>query len=169
MSGTAGGPRAESLRQAAVDTFAGDPVVPNFLIGLQTLIASAALPLLSAFTPGVADLPPGTKRVTCWITYTRGAAGGYPAFRASSRPVASGAYHRTPILDLSSFAAAAPNGAMNFYLEQLLGPIPADAAAITYELTFLIPANAVQFQLEVAELGVPATPGTVAVNWTGDG
>lgn len=175
MSGTAGGPRQESLSQGIgpFDEF-GAPlgarhVYPDFVIGPKSLIASAALPDAGAFAVGQTSLPGGTKRVTAWITYTRGAAGGFPAIRASTRPSLTSSWYRTPILDLSSFAAAAPEGRENFYQEELLGPIPADANPIRYELTFVLPANAAQFQLELAERGVPGTPGTAAVDWTGDG
>ncbi len=180
MSGTAGAPRHESLSSAValLDPF-GTPsgnknVVPNFVLGLSTLLASAALPAAGAFTSGDALLQAGAKRVTTWITYTRGAVGGYPAFRALSQPMPSATvptpgFYRVPILDLSSFAAAAPEGMENFYMEELLGPAPADASPIAYELTWVLPANAAIFRLQVAERGVVGTPGTIEVLWTGDG
>lgn len=180
MSGTAGGPRHESLASgvALLDPF-GTPsgnktIVPSFVLGLSTLIASAALPAAGAFASGDASLQAGAKRVTTWIRYTRGAAGGYPAIRASSQPPPSAAvpapfFCRVPILDLSSFAAAAPEGMENFYLEELLGPAPADANPVAFELTWVLPANAAIFRLEIAERGVVGTPGTAEVLWTGDG
>lgn len=180
MSGTAGGPRHESLAGAValldpLGTPSGNlPVTPNFVLGLSTLIAAAALPGAGAFATGDASVMPGTKRVTTWITYTRGAAGGYPAIRAWSKPMPSASvpapgFYRVPILDLASFAPAAPEGRENFYLEELLGPIPADGNPINYELTWVLPANAAIFRLQLAERGVVGTPGTVAVLWTGDG
>jgi hypothetical protein len=176
MSGTAGGPRHEALQQAAVSplTPEGTPVqnlsfTPNFVLGLQVLLAEQALPAAGAFVNANATVPIGTKRVTFWITYTRGAAGGYPAIRISTRVSSVQDFHRVIILDLSSFAASGPIGIENFYVEELLGPAPGDGNPLRYELTIVMPANAQEFEFQIAERGVTLTPGTVSVGWSGDG
>lgn len=139
------------------------------LLPLATLLSAQALPGAGAFVTGSASIPRGTKLVTFWISYTRGAVGGFPAFRASSRASSSVAWRRMPLVDQSSFVAAAPNASENFYQEELRGPVPSGAAAIGYSLTFEVSANAAQIALEVAEVGVVGTPGTVEVAWTGAG
>lgn len=176
MSGTPGGARHEPSSMAAVspETPGGDPVAnlpytPNFELGLQPLLASQALPAAGAFVAGTATLALGTKRVTFWVTYDRGAAGGFPVIRISTRATAAQSFHRVLIMDLSSFLATAPEGEINVYLEGLLGPAPATDDPIRYDVTVVLPANASEFQFEIAERGVTATPGTVVVGWTGDG
>lgn len=176
MSGTAGGPRHEPSSQAAVSPLtpegtpvANQPFTPNFVLGLRALFTAEVLPLLSAFVAGTGTVPVGTKRVTFWVTYTRGGAGGYVAIRISTRATSGQSFHRVLIMDLSSFAASAPDGNINVYLEQLLGPAPADGSPIRFDVTVLLPANAGEWQIELAELGAPATPGTISVGWTGDG
>jgi hypothetical protein len=178
MSGTSGGPRQEALQQGAANPYTpiggnsgNQPTVPNFVLGLLVLLTASVLPAAGAFVAAAVNLPVGTKRVTMWVTYTRaaGVAACYPVFRASARASTAASYYRVGILNMGSFLATTPNGAVNFYQEELLGPAPATDAAIRYELTFLMPANAVQFQLEIAERGAVGTPGTVSVSWTGDG
>lgn len=139
------------------------------LLPLRVFLASQVLPNAGAFVAGDESVPRGTKYVTFWITYTRGGANGSPVFRASSRPSAASAWGRMPLVDKSSFATAAPNASENFYQEDHNGPAPADATPVTYDLTFELPSNATEVQLEVAELGAVGTPGTVLVNWTGAG
>lgn len=139
------------------------------LIALTALLVSQALPAAGAFVAAVASVPRGTKYVTFWISYTRGAAGGAPVFRASSRPSSASAWARMPLVDKTSLTTAAPNASEDFYQEDHDGPAPADGNAVSYDLTFELPSNATAVQLEVAELGAVGTPGTVVVNWTGAG
>lgn len=169
MSGTAGSPRHEAL-SLAIQPSGGTPAPSGFVLGPAAAIGSQVLPLLSADVTGAPAVPAGTKRISFWVTYTRGAAGGYPGIRVAYRNTGSGVRdYQAPIVDLASFAAAAPLADVNFYQEELKGPIPASDAPIYYELTFDLPANTVAVILKVRELGVPATPGTIAVDWTADG
>lgn len=138
------------------------------LIALADFL-DTALPGAGAFVAGQIDVPRGTRYVTFWISYTRGGAGGSPVFRASSRPSGASAWARMPLVDPSSLVTAAPNASQNFYQEDHNGPAPADGNPITYDLTFELPMNTTTVQLEVAELGAVATPGTVLVQTTGAG
>lgn len=138
------------------------------LIALADFL-DTVLPGGGAFVVGNADVPRGTKYVTFWVSYTRGAVGGAPVFRASSRPSPTATWKRMPLVDCSSFAIAEPNASQNFYQEDLNGPVPDTDAPTTYELTFKVPSNNVGVQLEVAERGVLGAPGTIFVEMTGAG
>lgn len=145
------------------------PAPTGFVIPSTEYLASQVLPAAGAFTAAQATaVPVGTKRVSFWITYTQGAAGGYPSFRPQYQ-TAGGDSGRATVLDLSSFTAANPEGTTKFYLEDLDGPAPTDGQPITYELTFLLPADVTGIDLMAAEKGVTATPGTIGVRFTGDG
>jgi hypothetical protein len=98
-------------------------------------IASQVLPAAGAFlTPAWQPIPKGTTRVTYWVTYTRGAAGGFPRFEAH---VSNGVDDAREIIqDDSTLATAQPNGRISMLLEQLDGPQPDDGSAITYRLTY---------------------------------
>lgn len=168
MSGTRGAPRHEFHPTPQIVPGQGGPIAPDFVFGPETLIPSGALPAWPTFTaPAPTAGPAGSKRVTFWVTYTRGAAGGFPVFRVSAS-YPGGASFRIPLVDQASFLAANPNAVLKFYMEELEGPVPADGLPIKYELTFLLPANGNAF-LAVAERGVPATPGTIEVEYTLDG
>jgi hypothetical protein len=146
------------------------PLPSNFGFA-GTYLASAALPAAGAYTaPQAMGVPVGTKRVTFWITYTRGAAGGYPVFKPQFLGNGVGIQMSgNTMLDLSSFAAAAPLGAVNFYVEQLKGPAPSDGNALSYQLTFELPAFTVGCELLAAEEGVVGTPGTIEILYTLEG
>lgn len=147
------------------------PEPQNFVIDATPYLASQELPAAGAFTTTQTKaVPLGTKRVTFWVTYTRGAAGGYPLFRPYFFGGSGGTVQgRLAVLDLSSFAAAAPEGTTNFYLETLRGPAPADDLAIRFQLTFELPAYASFIDLFCAEGGAVGTPGTIEVDYTGQG
>ena len=138
------------------------------LIALADFL-DTTLPAAGAFVTGNADVPRGTRYVTFWISYTRGAAGGAPVFRASSRPSPTATWKRMPLVDQSSLAPSPPNASQNFYQEDHNGPVPGTGDPNAYDLTFRVPSNTVGVQLEVAERGVPATPGTILVEMTGAG
>lgn len=189
MSGTRGLPRPDLLPVPPVAPFGsgsggGTVTPPNFIVGPVTEFApGTVLPGGGAFGAGILFDWPITnvngiglrmQRVTHYIRYQRGAAGGYPIFRVtalSSPPAgfAGGAEFRIPLVDLTSIAVVAPDASLNFYREELKGPAPADDVPIDYELTYVLPAGARGTRLYIAEGGVIATPGTVAVYAYGDG
>jgi hypothetical protein len=174
MSGTTGTPRHDAGTVAGGNQ-SGVPVSSGFVVPLADHITSTVLPGAGSFLgPNVAGSPlnltPGTKRVTFWITYTRGAAGGYPAFRVFvNNNTTGGATFHIPVLDFASFVAAAEEGTTKFYCEELEGPPPPDANPLSYELTYTLPANARHVEIQVAERGVVGSPGTIVVKTTADG
>lgn len=132
-------------------------------------IASSALPAAGAFTSqGFQNVPKGTLRITYWVTYTRGGAGGYPVFHheySNGIDVAREIIQDDSSLDMTS----PPNGRVDLGLEELKGPVPADDTAIKYALTFQqLPVATDRVRLLVAEAGAVGTPGTIQVVITTD-
>lgn len=128
------------------------------------------LPLAGAFTtqPFFEAPSAGLKAVTFYITYTRGAVGGFPAFRVEYAPSTGGLIvYRELIMDENSLVIAQPNASVNVYQQEVLGPTPQSAAPILYDMEFTIPPGAIGVRLTAAERGVPATPGTMGITLTG--
>lgn len=145
------------------------PVHPSFVVTRTLERAPIPLPGAGAFTAQVPSaVPLGTRRVTYWITYTRGAAGGFPRFRLE---IGNGVEILNPhVLDAASLAPTAPTSdfaTSNIYREEILGPVPPDAGSIDYELSFELPPATTQMRLLAAEGGVPATPGSCGFAFTG--
>lgn len=148
------------------------PTNSNFVIPRTVEQASAALPGAGAFTSqAFSVIPLGTRRVTYWITYTRGAAGGFPALRAEvsngTDQVNFHVLNAASLLPGTGTPVTSDFASLNFYREELLGPVPPDASAIDYELTFEVPPGTTGIRLLAAERGVTATPGTAAWAFTG--
>jgi hypothetical protein len=145
----------------------GTAVPASFVVGRQVQLASQELPAAGAFTAqALQSIPQGTKRVTYAVTYTRGAAGGFPVFRHEASNGTE--TMRSVLQNDGSLVVTQPDGRVNVQLEELAGPQPADGTAITYELTYVLGANITATRLLVAEAGVVGTPGTIAVARTGD-
>ena len=134
-------------------------------------LTSQALPAAGAYTPAQSlGVPVGTKRIAFWISYTRGAAGGFPVFRPQFQGNGVGiAMSANTVLDLSSFGTAGEFGTAKFYAEKLEGPPPSDDNELTYQLTFEVPPFTTIVELLAAEAGVVGTPGTIAIRYTLDG
>lgn len=143
-------------------------VTPGFVLGRRVHLAASALPGAGAFTAqAFTPVPIATKRITYWVTYARGAAGGFPAFRAqwtNGTELANEA-----VEDLASLAIAQPFGSVNVLQQEILGPAPADDSGLTYPLVFEVPDASIGVRLLAAERGAPGTPGTIAIALTGSG
>lgn len=131
--------------------------------------ASAALPAAGAYTSqAYTTIPAGIVNVAFWISYTRGAAGGYPAFRVQwSDAVDAGA--RDMILDESSLVVSQPEGTLDTYQETITGPTPQTDDPLVYIYSYSVPPLATGARLIAAEVGVVATPGTLAIGIAGRG
>lgn len=163
-------PRVPPARATALPN-GTTPIASNFVFGPTQYLASQALPAAGAFTAlQTKAVPLGAKRVTYFVSYSRGAAGGYPIFRPYSFAGSGGTVQgRSVVLDLSSFAAVGQEGATKFYVEELKGPPPDADGPLLYKLTFLLEPYTTFIDLQVAEGGAPGTPGTIAINFTGEG
>jgi hypothetical protein len=127
-------------------------------------LASAALPAAGAFTSQSAySIPSGAQFVTCWVSYTRGAVGGYAKLRAL---LGNGTEEGiAPVVD-PTITASQPYGQTPIYPNELIGPQPQDGSAVIWLVTFDVRGGATTFRLLAAELGVTGTPGTCAIALT---
>lgn len=146
-------------------TFFSSIITEDLLIP-RIVLYDIVLPAAGVFnTPAFTAVPIGTKRVTFWVTYTRGAVGGFPALRAQWSNGVERA--NEAVEDIASLAVTQPIGSVNVYQHEILGPIPADGTAIVYPLVFAVPDGTTSVRLIGAERGIPATPGRLAVTLTG--
>jgi hypothetical protein len=143
---------------------AGHPVGSQY--DRQSHLASQTLPAAGAYTAqAFQPTPKGTSRVTYWITYQRGAVGGYPVFQ---HQYTNGTDTAREIV-LGTPTTSNPNTSVPLGLELIDGPIPADGGAISYAITYeRLPAACVGVRLLVAEMGNAANPGTIAITLTTD-
>jgi len=123
------------------------------------------LPAAGAFTSQVSFIvPTSMSEITYWITYTRGAAGGFAVFRQMfSYP--SGAEGQDIVLN-SALAVVQPRARQQFYLQDLEGPQPLDASPLTFVMAMRVPRGTTRARLLAAEAGVVGTPGDVVINYT---
>lgn len=170
MSGTRSTPRHEPSAQIAPLPPGVLPIPTNFVIP-RAQYFTGELPAFPAFSPGSAvTVPLGTKKWTWWVHYTPGADGGFPRFRIF---VGNGNdYGSSVVLDVANFGTTnTPFGTTPLYFEEDDGPPQAvvDGERV-YSITLLnLPAACTQLGLGVSEAGVPATPGTAQIYYTGEG
>jgi hypothetical protein len=128
-------------------------------------LASAALPAAGAFTAQAAfAVSSGVGEIAFWVTYTRGAAGGFPIFHVL---FGNGTEEGQDITVDATIVPTAPQGRQQFYMQELAGPIPAGAGAIDYVIPVRIPRGATTVRMLAAEAGVVGTPGTIAIALAG--
>lgn len=124
-------------------------------------LAAGALPAAGAFTAQAAyAIPSGLGEITAWVTYTRGAAGGFPIFHVMW---GNGTETGQDVNIDSAVTVTQPQGRQNVYEQELAGPQPSGAGAITYAVAIRVPRGATAFQMLAAEAGVTGTPGTIAI------
>lgn len=124
-------------------------------------LASSTLPAAGAYTTTTAyTLPDGTKSVTFWNTYTRGAAGGYALHQVQW---GNGTESAAPEGILSTaLAITQPSGQSQLVCGIIEGPHPSGAGALMYPpLTVSVPAGVTTVRMVSAEAGVVGTPGTL--------
>lgn len=146
------------------------PALPccPFLIERVVLLAEQALPAAGAAVLSAAEaLPAGTKEVVFWLTYTQGAAGGYPAISVIWGNGTENSFDA--VLDLSSFTVAGELGETDIYVNSLNGVPPPDGNALSWVEPFKVPAGATSVVLSAREVGVVGTPGTIVAALTGAG
>jgi hypothetical protein len=129
--------------------------------------AQSTLPAGGAFTSQLPfPMPLGTKRITFYITYTRGAPGGYGTFRLMW---GNGVEEvQETVIDTDLFISQ-PVGAQNLLLQDLDGPVPTDGYPISFTVYASVPGGATHVRLLAAERGMTALPGTIKIVLTGSG
>lgn len=130
-------------------------------------LSQGVLPASGVFTSQPAfPIPVGVSRITFYITYTRGAPGGYAAFRLfwgnGTEEV------QETILDTDMFVAQ-PQGFQSLVLQDLSGPAPSDGSPVNFTLYASIPGGVKTVRLVAAERGMPVLPGSAKIVLTGTG
>lgn len=140
--------------------------------GAETALADGSYPALTQWQKsagpmnGALLVPDGIYSVTFWCTYTRAA--GQAGAVAVGMMVSNGVEQaREPVID-STITVTSGFGRQNVYSRDLTPlPAPSSDAAVTYPpITFDVKPGWYVW-LQAAEVGVPASPGTLLVALTG--
>jgi hypothetical protein len=116
---------------------------------------------------GTFEYPWGTEVITFYISYEGASATGSPQFEVE---IGNGVeLCRTIVVDSSSLAIVQPNASVDFYLEQLDGPVPGDEVTICYILRVCPKMGERTIRLCIREVGDEDNPGTIEVFLTGGG
>lgn len=125
----------------------------------------------AASLPGNWRESPGKRQISVLVTYTSGAAGGYPKIRPvwTFNAAADGtAFLGRDTTNSGTATASAPNITIDNYLTvvnlQSLTTGSAEKVAVVLD----VPPNANAVKIECAEVGVTATPGTIVVDIDGE-
>jgi hypothetical protein len=112
----------------------------------------------------VYSIPEGVRNVTFYITYTRGAAGGYPKFRLLW---GNGVEETQETMVDMNFSVLSPSTvSQDMFLQNLTGPVPDTDDPVNSILHVCVPGGATTVRLLACEEGAPANPGTVGVTLT---
>jgi hypothetical protein len=127
-----------------------------------THLASSALPGAGAFTvQGFTDIEEGITEASFVVTYTRGAAGGFPILRPQwtdgSKTISPTTVNKTPE-SVNGYARR------RLFLEELRGIAPDDANPLSFDVSFGVPRTATGVRLLAAEGGVVGLPGTIEIS-----
>lgn len=140
-------------------------------------MAFAPLPAAGVYTAPLTGSPLyllpffGIRELTVWCAYARsvGVASGQAGFRilfgdtaTAFNTASTGELGRDVDID-QTLAVAQPEDNQNFYQQTLYGPIPQSDAVIVFCLPILIPRGTNVIQITAAEIGTPATPGSLGI------
>ena len=152
-----------SNKRAFLTDKSGRSSITNNRIARTAHLASATLPAAGAFTSQTPyTIPEGVVSITAYVTYTRGATGGQVKLRPQWANGTETAYETA----VSGSAASGGTLRNQTELRELLGPIVDTAGAVTFLVSFEVPAGCTTFALYAAESGVTSTPGTCAITHT---
>ena len=137
--------------------------ITNNRIPRTAHLNSATLPAAGAYTSQTAyTVPEGVVSITAYVVYTRGAAGGQVVLRPQWSNGTETAYETA----VSSSVATGGTLRNQIELREILSPVVNTASAVTFAISFDVPAGATTFNLLAAEVGVTGTPGTCAITLT---
>lgn len=126
---------------------------------------STTLPAGGAWTDQAPfTIPSGIRHVTFYITYTRGATGGYPLLRllwGNGTEETQSTLIDSDFTTLSTVASS-----QDMYLNDLKGPVPTNSNPIHFTLETGVPGGATTVRLLASEGGVVGAPGTVSISLT---
>jgi hypothetical protein len=128
-------------------------------------LTSQLLPVGGGFTNQPSYIiPERIRHITFYVTYTRGAVGGYPEFKV----LWGNGVEETQetMTDMNYDVLPTSTAIQNMYLQDLTGPIPDSDAPVNSIIYVSIPGGATTVRLIASEKGKPGTQGTVGVSLT---
>jgi hypothetical protein len=108
-------------------------------------------------------IPKCVRKVAFYVTYTRGAPGGFVVVRLMWGDGVTES--QETLLDLATFTNE-PLSSQNTYLQEMNGPTPSDGNPISFVIEGIVPGGAKTARLIAAEKGVPGAPGIVGITLT---
>lgn len=133
--------------------------------GRAVHLASQTLPGAGAFTAQAAfNVPSGVGEITFWVTYTRGAAGGFANLQIL---FGNGTEEGNDVVLNTAVTVVQPFGTQQIFEQIIEAPHPAAAGAINFVVATRVPRGATTIRMLAAEAGVVGTPGTIAIALAG--
>lgn len=127
-------------------------------------LATGHLPPSGSFTDQpYYTIPTGIRRIAFYVTYTRGAPGGYMSVRLMW---GDGVNEIQETLLDCSVPTNGPITTQNMYLQEMNGPVPQDDNPISFIVETRVPGGAKTVRLIAAEKGVPGAPGIAGITLT---
>jgi len=128
-------------------------------------LATQVLPTAGQFTNQSSyAVPHGIRKIAFYITYSRGAVGGFIALRLKW---GNGSEEtQATIIDRSAIRLDGEFSAQAMRLSDLMGPMPPDDSPVSFMLEASVPGGSSTVRLLAAEGGVPGLPGTVSITLT---
>jgi len=108
-------------------------------------------------------IPAGVRHITFYISYQRGAVGGYALFKLLWGNGTEESQETVIDTDISGPTVLGQQG---MFLQDLTGPTPADNNTINFVLYVSVPGGAKTVRLLASEAGVPGSPGIVGITLT---
>ena len=112
-------------------------------------------------------IPEGIRNVTFYMTYTRGAAGGYPEYQL----LWSNGVEETQetMIDMDFQVLSPSTVSQDMFLQNLSGPVPDTDDPMNSIFHVCVPGGATCVRLVAAEKGVTGAPGTLGITLTAAG
>jgi len=127
-------------------------------------LVTGPLPTAGNYTDQAPYLIPARIRdIAFYITYRRGAPGGFPLLRLKW---GNGVEETQETLVDKEIMGTGPNVTQNMFLQDLEGPVPVDDNPITFILEADVPGGATTVRLIASEGGVLGAPGTIGITLT---
>jgi len=149
------------------------PIMPNpsrsaccaFEIPRIVHIPMGQLPAGCAYTTQPQyPIPTGVRHVTFYVTYTRGAPGGFPTFKLLWGNGTEEIQETT--LEQCERNATSFSVTQSLFVQNLDGPAPSDGLPVSFSLETTVPGGANRVRLVAAEKGLCGIPGSLGITLT---
>jgi hypothetical protein len=127
-------------------------------------LSEQVLPFGGSYTNQLAyHIPSGIREMVFYVTYRRGAPGGFPLLRLM---LGNGVDEvRSTMIDVN-FNPLGPVSYQNLYQNDLIGPVPDSDDPITFNVQISVAGGIKTARLLVSESGMVGSPGTIYVTLT---